>query len=294
MWKNKTEGVLNSIDLRKPHNKLIYFCMWFFLVFLSLVCLLPTIWVVLSGFKETAEMYSVPPTLFPSHIDLGKFVDIWTTVDFGNAFINSLLLIVGCWTFDICFNGLAGYVLSRVRPKGSALIETAIFWTMLMPGASMVPLYMTFADVPFLHINLLGSRLPIWLMAGCSAFSVLLFRNFFNGIPKEYFEAARVDGCSNIGCFFRIILPLSKPIIAVESVFVVTGTWGNFMWPYLILGNTDKEPISVLLYQISQSAVMQDNQFMLLMLLSIIPPLIIYALLSKQIMGGFNMSGVKG
>ena len=132
-------------------------------------------------------------------------------------------------------------------------------------------------------------------MAGASAFNILLFRNFFNGIPMSYLEAAKMDGCTNLGIFGRIILPLSKPIIMVVTIFSIIGTWGNFMWPYLVLGNTEREPISVMLYNLgSSTSGLLQNEYMLLMMISIIPMILMYALFSKHIMGGLNMSGIKG
>ena len=158
----------------------------------------------------------------------------------------------------------------------------------------MVPLYMTFVDVPLIHVNLIGSYLPIWILAGANAFNILLFRNFFNSIPMSYLEAARMDGCSDFGIFGRIILPLSKPIIMVVTIYSITGTWGNFMWPYLILGNTNLEPVSVMLYRLSTGTTIRDNEYMLLLMISIIPMIVMYMLFSRQIMGGLNMSGLKG
>ena len=293
-FSDKTQGLLNFLDLKKPGFKFLYWSMFFVLLLISLICLLPTLWVTVSGFKETSEMYAIPPTLLPSSIDLKKVSAVWNKVHVVKYFFNSLALIAGCWAFDVFVNGLAGYVLSRIKPMGSRLIETLVFWSMMLPGISMVPLYMTFVDVPILHINLVGSYLPIWAMAGANAFNILLFRNFFNSIPMSYLEAARLDGCSDIGIFRRIILPLSKPIIMVVTIFSITATWGNFMWPYLILGNTAKEPVAVMLYRLSGNTSLQDNEYMLLLMISVIPMVIMYAFFSKHIMGGLNMSGLKG
>ncbi len=294
-FSNKTDGLLNYADLKKLRFKALYWFMFSFMMFVSLVCLLPTIWVGISGFKDVSEMYSVPPTIIPKTFDLSRIGVVWQKVNFAKAFINSLVLIAGCWACDIIINGLAGYVLSRLRPVGTRVIETLVFWAMLLPGVGMVPLYMSFVDVPGLHINLVGSYIPIWIMAGANAFNIMLFRNFFNSIPMSYIEAARIDGCTDMGIFGRIIIPLSKPIIMVVTIFSITGTWGNFMWPYLILGNTNKEPVSVLLYRMNTAATsMKDNEYMILLMISIIPMIIMYAIFSRQIMGGLNMSGLKG
>ena len=290
----KTQGLLNFADFKKKRFKLLYWTLFLILFILSLVCLIPIIWVGLSGFKDVSEMYAIPPTFFPKSIDLRDVADVWKKVNVLKYFNNSIILIVGCWIFDIVINGFAGYVLSRLKPLGSRIIETLVFWSMLLPSISMVPLYMTFVDVPIIHINLIGSYLPVWMMAGANAFNILLFRNFFNSIPMAYIEAARIDGCSDMGIFGRIILPLSKPIIMVVTIFSVTTTWGNFMWPYLILGNTDFEPIAVMLYRMSNNPNLFDNEYMLLLMLSIIPMIIVYAFFSKHIMGGLDIGGIKG
>lgn len=291
----KNEGLLNWSDLKTPTGKLIYWTMFAFLLLLSLICLLPVLWMFVSGFKTNQELYAIPPKLLPSSVDFSQVVRVFQVAHVGKYALNSLWIIIGCLAFDILFNGLAGYVLSRVKPKGSALLNTAIFWTMMLPGISMVPLYMTFVDMPIIHVNLLGSFLPLWMMAGTNAFNIFLFRNFFNSIPMDYIEAARIDGASNIKIFFRIILPLSAPILSVVTIFSVIGSWGNFFWPYLILGNTGKEPISVMLYSLTQSgSPFKANEQMLIMMMAAIPSIIVYAIFSKKILGGLNMSGIKG
>jgi len=290
-----SEGLLNWSDLKDIKGKIAYSIMFIFLLTLSLVCLVPVLWMMLSAFKTTQEMYAVPPTLLPSSIDFNRIKNIWETAAVGKYAFNSLCIILGCLAFDVLFNGLAGYVLSRVRPLGSALINTLLFWTMMLPGISMVPLYMTFVDMPIIHVNLTGTYLPIWFQAMTNAFNIFLFRNFFNSIPMGYIEAAKIDGSSELGTFFRIILPLSAPIVSVVAIFSVIGSWGNFFWPYLVLGNTELEPISVLLYKITgATSQFKDNDRLLIMFMAAVPSIIVFAVLSKKIMGGLNMSGIKG
>ena len=131
-------------------------------------------------------------------------------------------------------------------------------------------------------------------MSGASAFNILLFRNFFNSIPMDYIEAAGLDGCSSFGIFIKIIFPLSRPIIMVVTIFTVTGTWGNFMWPYLMLGNTNLEPVAVMLYNLSSKSGMTVDKYLLLLMMSILPMILVYAVFSKHIMGGVDIGGIKG
>ena len=292
--KSKQEGLLNFSDFSKFRYRLLYMVMFVIMLIISLAALLPIIWVFLSGFKTPAEMYSIPPTLFPSRFAWSSVTNAWQKIKFASAYINSTYLILGSLVFDILLNGMLGYALSRIKPSGSRIIDTLVFWSMLLPGISMVPLYITFVDVPFLHINLSGNFLPLWIMAGANAFNVLLFRNFFNGIPMSYMEAAWIDGATNLKIFFSIILPLSKPIIMVVAIFSVTSTWSSFMWPYLLLGSSNHEPVAVKLYQLSVAGKLQDNELMLATMFSIIPPTVFYCIFSKNIMGGLSMSGIKG
>lgn len=168
------------------------------------------------------------------------------------------------------------------------MVMTLLFWTMLISGISMVPLYETFVS-----LGGVGYFWPLWLQSGCIAFNVMLFRNFFNSIPMSYIEAARIDGLSEIRIFFKIIIPLSIPVLMVVSIFSVSHQWSNFMWPYLLL-TEDKVPVSVKLFMIDSNENIMENEKMAIMLFSIVPPAIMYGLFSKHIMGGVSMTGIKG
>ncbi len=284
------QGLISGKDLKTPVGKLVYALFFVFLLILAAICLLPVLWAAMSALKSPQELYAIPPTFFPQEINLGNLVRELQHVQFGKYIANTLVIMVGAWVCDVTFNGITGYVLSKVKPLGSALVDTVIFWSMLLPGISMAPLYMFLVDM-----NLVGSYIPLWLMAGASAFNIMLFRNFFNGIPKEYVEAAKMDGCADIGVFFRIILPLSKPILMVVTIYSVLHSWSTFFWPYVLLGSTDKEPFSVFMYQLTTgNYFLMENEVMAVAMIAIIPPLLMYALFSKHITGGVNMSGVKG
>lgn len=291
-FSSKLTGVLGFSDLKTVRGKLFYWGIFCFLLLMTAICLFPVLWAALSGFKEPREIYAIPPTLFPKNISLKKIVDTCKEVNIFKYFKNSLFLIAGCLAFDVVINGLCGYVLSKVKPKGSKVIEKMIFSSMLLAGMSMLPLYMTFVDFPIFHVKLTGTYWPIWMMAGANAFNVMLFRNFFNGIPTEYIEAARIDGAGNLNIFGRIILPLSKPVVMVVAIFSITGTWGNFLWPYIILANTDKQPVAVMLYTLTAS--LTEDESLLLAMLAIVPMVIVYLIFSDRIIDGVNMSGIKG
>lgn len=293
IFSDKQNGLFNWMDLRTKKYKFVYWMMYAFLILMALICIIPVIWVSLSGFKTIEEIYSVPPTLFPSSFDFAMIPRVWKKINFGNAFLYSGVIIVGCVSMDVIFNGLAGFVLSKVKPKGSAILDTVIFWVMMMPSMGIVTGYMNMIDFTPLHLNLTGTFWPMWLAAGVNAFNIFLFRNMFNSISNAYYEAAIIDGCSNLGAFFKIFIPLGKPTIMVVVITTIMGSWGNYMSPLLYLNGTEMIPVALKLFKLSEFGLMKNEEFMILTI-AILVPVALFAIFSKQIMGGADSSGVKG
>ncbi len=293
-WRNKEKGAIHSVELQSHKTQAIYWTLFGVLIIVAMICLIPIIWLALTSFKSVKEIYAAEVTLFPESISLAKVARVWNKMNFIKYYLNSLLLCAGDIVFDIVINGLAGYVLSRLKPKGSKFLGMILLWTMMMPsGVSLVPLFQTFLDLPFIHISLVDSYLPFWLIAGTNIFNLLMFKSFFDSISKEYCEAAMIDGCSNLKIFTRIILPLSLPIIMVVAILDFTGAWGNFLFPYLLIQNEELYPVAVKLYELNSSGILAD-EYMMALMFGMIPPLLIFLVFQKQMMRGVSFSGVKG
>jgi len=285
-------SLISDSDLRKPAYKVIYFFIYAALVAMCMSTVLPTLWIFLSAFKNTKEFISVPPTIIPRSFEPQKIVEVWQNINFFSYLKNSIIIIVGDLACTIIFNGMAGYVFSKLKPAGSKFVYRLIFLTMLLPTSmNMIPLYSQFVKMPIIGVNLTGSFFPLWMMSAFSAFNIMLFKNFFDSIPTAIIEAARIDGSTELGIFAKMIIPLSKPIIMVVSIFTIVAAWGNFMWPYLILKKESMQPVSVMLFNMKTQ--LFADKYMVLMMLSIIPPLIIFFCFSKQIMGGMSIGSVK-
>ena len=292
--KNMDKGILTNADMKLKRYKLLYAVMFVLMIIYCIASFLPVIWIMLSGFKDVKEMYSVPAALFPKEIDLGKLGRVWSEMKFYKYYGNTFVMALGCVTFDLVISGLAGYVLSSLKPKGTRVMLAIIFWIMLLLGTMRtVPLYMEFKSMPLIGVNLLESFWPMWLMAGANAFNIILFKNFFDGISASLIEAAWIDGCNNIGIFFKIILPLSVPVFLVVAMFTFNGTLGQFFWPYLLISDREKTVIGVQLFRMKTSTYTMDYQ-MLALIFSVLPQILIFAIFQKQIMGGVNIGGVKG
>lgn len=291
--KDKTGGILNFSDYKKPVFKLIYFLIVLVLLAAVLTALIPPMWLFISSFKDAAELTKLPYRLWPQSFDLHKLVEVWQMLDFGKYFVNTLIVAVGAVLCSVVFNGILAYAIAIVKPRGSKIIFGLVLAGYMIPAiTSIVPLYMSIVKLDFIN-----SYMPLWLIFGANAFYLIMFKNYFESLPKSLFEAAKVDGCSKIGIFFRVVVPLSKPIIGVVSIFTVTAAWSDFLLPFLVLMDDDMMTVMVKIYylQTTMGTVTGFGPDKLLMVLtiSIIPQIILFALFQKQITGSAIVSGIK-
>ena len=284
---NKNSGVIVFTDLKRPSVKFGYGLIVAIMIILSALCVLPPLWVMVSSLKDLKEFLSVPPTIIPKSFHPEKLAEMWKKMNFTSAYLNTLWVAIGSVICAIVFNGLVGYVLSRLKPAGTVLVFSLMLWTMMLPNTvGLVPLYKH-----IVNLKLLNSFIPLWLMRGASAYNVIVFKSFFDSISKEYIEAARIDGCTDLMIFFRIVVPLSKPVIMVITLFTLNGVWSDFLWPYLTLTDKNLFTVMVKLYRSSSYSV---DKKMIAMTFAIIPPIILFAIFQKHIMTGFSLGGIKG
>lgn len=294
MKKSFNRGILNDSDMKSVGNKIIYFAIIAILVLLSVIVVVPMVWILLSGFKDVQEMYEIPTRFFPKKIELSKLGRIWNEMKFYKFYLNTFIMAGGSVAATVIVDGLAGYTLSKLRPVGSKIMMGLLFSLMLMPGTMRtVPIYMTFKSFSFLKLNLLDSFIPIWIMAAADIFSIIMFKNFFDEIPDSLIEAATIDGAKNMTIFFKIIVPLSVPIIMTVAIFCFNGQVGQFFWPYLLIGDQNKTVIGVQLYKMKSGNYTTDYQ-MLAIIFSLIPQVIIFLFSQRYIIGGVSAGAVKG
>ena len=294
LGKEEFKGIVIATEMKSLKVKVIYWAFFAILLVLAAVCIFPVLWVLLSAFKNIDEFLMNPPTIIPRSFEIGKLFSVWRKLPgMSKAYINTLIMGLGDIFFSLTINGLAGYSLSRLKPKGHKLILALVLWTMMMPSAvSMVPLFMTFVDFPVLHINLTNSFIPMWLMAAANPFYVMLFKSFFDSIHISYIEAARLDGCKEISIFLRIVAPLSTPIMMTVVIFIMNGIWGSFLWPYLILRNPDLYTTGIKIYSLLTEV--RIDEYYMAMIFVTLPPVIIYLLFQKNLMKGVSLGGIKG
>ncbi len=293
MDKYQSTGMVLPVERKDRKVKIFMTCVYAFFIVLCLIFVVPIIWLILSAFKDTQEFLRVPPSLFPEKISIEKLSLVWRKADLSNTYISTLTMVAGDLFFLILCNGLAGYVLSRLKPKGSILIFYLVLWTIMMPdNLAMVPRFKTFIDFPVFHLNFTDTFVPMWMMMCVHPYDTLLFKNFFDGIPRSYIEAARIDGCKELSIFTKIILPLSKPIVMTVAIFGMVRGWGAFFWPYLMIKKTELQPIGVKLLVLQGE--LPVDQYLMMAVFAIIPPIILFLIFQRYIMKGVSGGGEKG
>lgn len=289
-------GIISKFDMQNPSVKVLYGVIWFFMILAVLICFLPPLWCMTSALKDSREFFSVPATIIPRSFHPEKLWETWEMLNFGQAYINTVIVLCGSLVMSLVCNGMMGYVLSRLRPRGYKLVLSLVLWTLMLPqSVSQVPLFKNFLSLPILGINITESYLPMWLLAGANAFYVLIFKSFFDGIPQSLIEAARLDGCTNLGIFFRVMLPLSKPVLMVIAIFTINASWSDFFWPYLVLGSrSELYTVMVKIFYMAGSSGYSEDIQVVALIFTIIPPTILFLFFQRYIMSGFTLSGIKG
>jgi multiple sugar transport system permease protein len=289
----KQSGLLVFYDYKKWKYKLLYFLLILFMILIVIVTVFPPIWLLVSSFKEVDELYALPYSFFPNVFSMQKVIDVWTFQGIGRNYLNSLIVVIGSVISAVLFNGLLAYVISILKPKGSKLIFSVILASLMIPPIlNMAPLLNNIAN-----IGLMNSFVPLWLLFGASPFFFVMFKTYFDQLPKELFDAAKIDGASEIAMFRYLIIPLSKPIIGVVSIFTINAAWSDFLLPYLVLLQPDKQTVMVKLYAlfgtIGKTQYFQIDEMLMAITFSIVPPIILFILFQKQITSNVTTSGIK-
>ncbi len=298
---NKQTGLLTSADLKTKKGRAIYWMFFALLMIACIVSVLPALWTILTAFKETQEIYS-GFTLFPKDMSPAnlwrRISESWAQLQLMDSFVNTIVMSIGQLAATLIVCGFGGYVLSKLKPKGSRFVFVLVVWTMMMPGQiRMVPNYISMLHFPFAYdigigANLLDTYWPMWLGAAANAFNLILFKNAFDALSNTYVEAAKLDGCSNYGVFFRIMLPLSMPTMIFVAIGTLGSAWSEFFTPLLYLDDHVVTPLKI--YRLQSDTSIQMNTRFMGLIFSSVPPFLIFFIFQKHILGGINVGGVKG
>lgn len=249
---------------------------------------LPFVWMILSSVKTDMEILQIPPTLWPKSFTLQNFINLFTQMDF-LVYLKNTIIIVLFSFLGLFFNAMAGYGFAKYKFRGKNGLFYLVLATMMIPGqVTMIPVYLML-NMVHLTNTLLGIALPGLV----GAFGIFLFRQFMSTISDEIIEAARLDGCSEFYIFMKIILPVSRPVLAVQGILTFIAGWNSFIWPLIIANDQKYYTLSVGLallkgqHASNYALQMAGSSFM------VIPIVIVFLVLQKYILQGFNVSGMK-
>lgn len=273
--------------------KPVKFLEYILLTFLAFLFLFPMVWMVVSAMKPEADVYGNltswqaflpslnPANWFKPYQEILERFSIFTYL--GNSIFYSTTFALG----SILINAFAGYAFARIDFSGKKILFGFLLALLIIPAETVLIPQFTIVNA----LGLVNNRLAVIIPGLASIFNIYLFRNFFIAIPEEIVESARMDGANIIQTFFRIMLPMSKPAVATVGVLSFISSWNDYIWPLMVLTDTNKFSMQVAITTINTTQPVYINQVMAVLTISTIPLIIVYIVAQKYIVQGLGGSG---
>ncbi|MCG3083856.1 carbohydrate ABC transporter permease [Anoxybacillus sp. LAT_35] len=260
------------------------------LVLYAIVTMIPFLWALSSSFKTLEEIVSGSISFIPKDFTLDNYKQIFIEQElFPRWFMNSVIIAVTVTMLNLIFNSMAGYALARLHFRGKQTIFMIILAVLMIPAqVTMIPNYLILKQLGWLN-SYQGMIVPAMI----NATFIFMMRQFFINFPKELEEAAALDGLSRIGTFFRIVLPLARPALAAQAIFVFMGSWNDFMRPLIILSDPQLFTLPLGLNSFKGQYISYWNYIMAASMVFTMPVLVIYAFFNRYFIKGISFTGGK-
>jgi len=288
-------SIVSTSDWRRPRIRRTFGALHAALLVLLVVFGLgPILWLAKSAVTTTQDTLRDPMALFPSGIDWGNLAAAWNEVHIDVQFLNTIWVALGAWAVQLLVATTAGYALSILKPRYAGILNGLVLATLFVPVVVLlVPLYLVIIDPPFIHTSLINTFWAVWLPAGANAFNILLVKRFFDNLPREVFEAARTDGAGSFRLFWSVVLPMSRPILGVISVFAIIAAYKDYLWPLLVLRDPAVQPLSVRLPTLQRA--IELDVYLAALAISTIIPIIFFLAFQRVFLRSAGLGGaVKG
>ena len=239
---------------------------------LSIIMVLPFVWMLLTSFMTNSEINRIPPTILPHHLYTGGYKTVLASSDFPYWFLNSLIVSSAAVIAQLVLCSLAGYAFARIQFRGSTVVLTVLLATALIPfQLTVIPTFLIFHDLGL--INTLGALIVPQLT---SALGIYLMYSFFQAFPKELEEAGRIDGCSRLQVFWKIVLPLARPALAALGIITFIYAWNDLFWPLIAITSSHTYTVQVGLATFQGEHVTQWSAIMAGTVLTTAPVLLVF------------------
>jgi multiple sugar transport system permease protein len=286
--------LISATDLKRHRVLYVVILTGTMLVFAA-VFLFPLYWMASSAVKAPSEYALSPPTLIPESFHPENYAQAWDRMRIAKYFANTVFYAFGGWLIQIVVDVAVAYALSKLRPILGKLVLGMMLASLMLPSAALlVPAYLTVSDVPIFHVNLLNTPWALWLPAAANAFNIYVLKRFFDQIPDDLLDAAAIDGAGKMRVLRSIILPLSRPVLGVVSIFAIIGIWKDFLWPLLVLQDPRTQTLSVALSRLANTSQVPPTLFLAGLVIASVPMIVIFLIFQRSIIGGLSAGSMKG
>jgi multiple sugar transport system permease protein len=291
---SSTRTLISPARLNRPGGRRVYWALLVLVIVLFTVVFTgPLYWMVTGALKSGQEVAHVPPTLYPEHPQPGTYAEAWSALSLGRLLWNTVYYAFGALAFQLVFDVAAAFAFSKLRPVLGKAILGMILATLMIPSTVLViPQYVTVINLPIVHWHMLDSPWAIWLPAVTNAFNIFLLKRFFDSIPEDLMAAAAIDGAGPLRTLWSIILPMSRPILGVVSIFSVTTVWKDFLWPLLVEPSAGNRTVNVGIYAFSEG--LSQNVVIAGAVIAAVPTIVFFLIFQKNIMAGLTSGSLKG
>lgn len=268
-----------------------------FLILMSLLSLFPFLWLISTALKGNSEnIFAYPPQFIPNNITIENFIGVWKQIPFLLYFFNSFIVAMFTVLLNLIFSSLAAYPLARMKFRGKNLIFTLILSTIMIPfQAIMLPIYLIVLKLHLIDsYGIINGYLGLILPFGVNAFGIFLMRQAFLQIPKEIEEAAFIDGSSIFNIWLKILIPMTKPTLAVLAIFTFIGSFGEFLWPSIVLTRKTLYTLPIGINDLEGMFSANWRYIASGSIISIIPIIIFFIFMQKYFISGQNDGALKG
>lgn len=272
-------------------SKLNIAVMYVFLSLLSLIAVFPLIWIILSSFKTSGEMANHPLSMLPKQFTLEYYSRVLHNLHFTTNIKNSLIVSLSATMVTIVVSALAAYGIVRFFPKAGKKMTKLLITTYMFPPILLAVPY----SIIIIKIGLVNTwtGLVITYLSFSIPYAIWMLIGFFQTVPLEIEEAAHVDGAGKIRVFLQIVLPIVSPGVVATAIYTFINTWNEFLFALLLINTSEKMPISVALYSLTGSEILDWGEMMAASVIVIVPSIIFFMLIQKKIAGGLSDGSVK-
>ncbi len=259
------------------------------LLLLAFLTALPLLWMISASLMPAGEAMSLPARLVPSRPTLQHYETLFTRLDVGRTFLNSLLLASSITAISLLCNSMAGYAFAKLRFRGRDRLFALLLATLVVPPqVTVLPLFLEIRA-----LGLVNSFGGVIVAAIATVFGIFLIRQFAQGIPDELLDAARLDGASELRIYWTVVLPMLRPILVTLGVFTFLSSWNDFMWPLIVLTDESKYTLPVAIANLSGEHVLDTELMMAGAVITVLPGLLLFLCLQKQYIEGITMGSIK-